>query len=285
MKLLEIDISEITKDVLTEEVIEKFTKGFLEGALKFIAALAIIIIGFQIIKVLCRKVNEAKLTKKIDSSLASFLNSFMNIGLKVLLIVIAISILGVPMATIVTVIGTAGLAIGLALQGSLSNFAGGFIIIAFKPFSVGDFIEVGDYSGTVKEIGMFYTTLVTLDNRQVSLPNSVVSNKELVNCSTQGTRMVDLKFGVAYSSDFDAVRETLKAVAKDSDLTLKEYEPNVFVSEYADSAIVFTLRFWCMAANYLPVQADIKNRVKAAFDENGISFPFPQMDVHLDNKG
>ena len=282
MNELTNDFSSLTKDVLTDELIEKASKGILDGALKVIAALLIIIIGFKLIKLICRKLDNAKLTKKMDTTLASFLSSFINITLKVLLVVIAVSILGVPMATIVTVIGTAGLAIGLALQGSLANFAGGFIIIMFKPFAVGDYIEVGSFSGTVKEIGLFYTTLITLDNRKISLPNSVVSSKELINCSTQGTRMVDLQFGVAYDSDFEAVKETLKSVAKDSDLILKEYEPNVFVSEYADSSIVFTLRFWCMSSNYLPVQADIKNRVKAAFDMNGIKFPYPQMDVHIE---
>jgi len=256
--------------------------SIINGVIKIVVALIVLAIGLKLIKWFTKKLHESKFTKRLDKTLASFLNSFLTITLNTLLVVLVVSMLGVPMATIVTIIGTAGLAIGLALQGSLANFAGGFIIIIFKPFVIGDFIEVGGYSGTVKEIGLFYTTLISLDNSKISLPNSVVSSKELVNCTAVGTRVVNLEFGVAYDSDLEKVSEVLKKTALESDLVIKENTPVVFVTDYADSSIVFNLRFWVKSEDYLTSQADVKNRIKSAFDKNSIKFPFPQMDVHLD---
>ena len=284
--MVAVQLKGVIKMDTLNEIIEKLlgtaSEDLLHGVLRVIGALLLLIIGSRIIKWGCKKLCNSKFAKKLDTTLASFLNSFITVSLNILLIVVCVSILGVPMATIVTIIGTAGLAIGLALQGSLSNFAGGFIVILFKPFSVGDYIEVGGYAGTVKEIGLFYTTLISLDNSRISLPNSVVSSKELVNCSAVGTRVVNLEFGVAYDSDLEKVSEVLKKTALSSDLIIKENEPVVFVTDYADSAIVFNLRFWVTSANYLSSQADVKNRIKAEFDRNDIHFPFPQLDVHMD---
>ena len=262
-----------------KKLIESASDDLMHGIFRVVGALLLLIIGFRVIKWASKKIRHSKFAKKLDPSLASFLDSFLTIALNILLIVVAVSILGVPMATIVTVVGTAGLAIGLALQGSLANFAGGFIIILFKPFSVGDFIEVGGYSGTVTDIGLFYTTLISLDNSRISLPNSVVSSKELVNCTAVGTRVVNLEFGVAYDSDLEKVSEVLKQTALESDLVISEMQPIVFISDYK---IVFNLRFWVKSENYLPSQGDVKNRIKSAFDKNGIHFPYPQLDVHLD---
>jgi small conductance mechanosensitive channel len=265
-----------------KKLIDSASQDIMHAVFRIIGALLVIIIGFRIVKWLSKKLRASKFSKKLDASLASFLNSFITIALNLLLVVLAISILGVPMATIVTVVGTAGLAIGLALQGSLSNFAGGFIIILFKPFSVGDFIEVGGYSGNVTDIGLFYTTLVSLDHRRISLPNSVVSSKELVNCSAVGTRVVNLEIGVSYSTEIPKAEKTLIEVAKSCEFSLKDREPIAFVTKYADSSIIINLRYWVKSNDYLTSQADVMDKIKVAFDENAITFPYPQLDVHLD---
>lgn len=265
-----------------KKLIDSASEDIMHAAFRIIGALLVIIIGFRIVKWVSKKLRSSKFSKKLDASLASFLNSFITIALNLFIVVIAVSILGVPMATIVTVVGTAGLAVGLALQGSLSNFAGGFIIILFKPFSVGDFIEVGGYSGNVTDIGLFYTTLVSLDHRRISLPNSVVSSKELVNCSAIGTRVVNLEIGVSYDTEIPKAERTLIAVAKDCEYSLKDREPIAFVSKYADSSIIINLRYWVRSDDYLTSQADVMDKIKVAFDENSITFPYPQLDVHLD---
>lgn len=258
------------------------SQNIVDVVFRLIGALLIVAIGFKLVKVLTRFIQNTKFIKKLDSTAASFLNSFLSVALKVLLTVTAIAVMGVPMTTIVTVIGTAGLAIGLALQGSLSNIAGGFIIFFFKPFAVGDFISVGDKSGTVKDIGIFYTTLITIDNCKISVPNSLISGKELTDFSAMKTRRIDLNFGVAYDSDIDFLKKVLKDVADNSDLVIDNPKPSAFLSEYGDSAISVTLRFWCKNSDYWDARADIQETVKKKFDENGISFPFPQLDVHIE---
>jgi small conductance mechanosensitive channel len=265
-----------------KKLIDSASEDIMHGIVRVIGALLLLIIGFKIIKWLCKKLRESKFSKKLDSSLSSFLNSFISITLHLLLVVVAVSVLGVPMATIVTVVGTAGLAIGLALQGSLSNFAGGFIIILFKPFSVGDYIEVGGYAGNVTDIGLFYTTLVSIDHSRISLPNSVVSSKELVNCSAVGTRVVNLEIGVSYESDVNKAEAILTDVAKNCEMSLKDREPIAFIKSYGESSIVINLRYWVKSQDYLTSQADVMDRIKEAFDINEIKFPFPQLDVHLD---
>jgi len=265
-----------------KKLIDSASQDIMHAVFRIIGALLLLIIGFKIVKWLSGKFRTSGFSKKLDASMASFLNSFISITLNLMLVVVAVSILGVPMATIVTVIGTAGLAIGLALQGSLSNFAGGFIIILFKPFSVGDYIEVGGYAGNVTDIGLFYTTLVSLDHSRISLPNSVVSSKELVNCSAVGTRVVNLEIGVGYDADVSKAEKTLVGVAKDCELSLKDREPIAFVSKYGESSITINLRYWVRSQDYLTSQADVMDKIKVAFDGNGISFPYPQLDVHLD---
>ena len=265
-----------------KKMIDSASVDIMHAAFRIIGALLLLIIGFRVVKFISRKLRESKFSRKLDASLASFLNSFITITLNLLLIVLAVTILGVPTATIVTVVGTAGLAIGLALQGSLSNFAGGFIIILFKPFSVGDYIEVGGYAGNVTDIGLFYTTLVSLDHSRISLPNSVVSSKELVNCSAVGTRVVNLEINVAYGSDVKKVEAVLTDVAKNCEMSLKDREPIAFVKSYSDSSIVINLRYWVKSQDYLPSQAEVMDKIKEAFDTNDIKFPFPQLDVHLD---
>lgn len=267
---------------MLKNILNSLSQNIVDVVFRLIGALLIVIIGFKVVKTICNFVGGTKFSKRLDETAASFLKSFLSVSLKVLLVVTAIAVMGVPMTTIVTVIGTAGLAIGLALQGSLSNIAGGFIIFFFKPFAVGDFITVGEKSGFVKDIGIFYTTVITLDNCKISIPNSLISGKELSAFSVKGSRRVDLDFSVAYDTDLEKAKEALITVAKNCSLSKKEPVPAAFVKQYADSAIVLTLRYWCQSKDYWASVADINNNMKTEFDKNGISFPFPQLDVHLD---
>ncbi len=247
---------------------------------KLIGALILLIIGFKLIKILTRKLTTAKAFNKIDTSTRGFIASVIGVLLKVLVAITALAVLGVPMTSMIAVIGSCGLAIGLALQGSLSNIAGGFIILVFKPFSVGDFIMAGDISGTVEDIGIFHTKVLTPDNKRIIVPNSTISNATLTNVSALSTRRVDLTFTAAYDCDIDKVEKTLTAVCEAHEKVLKD--PAVFarLSAHKDSALEYTVRVWCDAEDYWTVYFDLIKNVKLAFDKEGISIPYPQLDVH-----
>ena len=219
---------------------------------------------------------------KMDGGVKTFTINFIHVSLKILLIVTAASIVGFPTASVVTVVGSAGVAIGLALQGSLSNIAGGLILLIFKPFNVGDFISVEGESGTVTEIGMFYTKITTADNRRVIFPNGTVSNEKMVNVSANKTRRADFLFSVSYNSDLDKVKEILNAVVNDCEFILDDPAPTIFLSDQADSALVFSVNVWCECDKFLNVKSDLTERVKKAFDANGIQIPYPQLDVHFE---
>ena len=182
----------------------------------------------------------------------------------------------------IAVIGSCGLAVGLALQGSLSNIAGGFIILVLKPFSVGDFITSGDIAGTVEEISIFHTKVLTVDNRRIIVPNSTISNATLTNVSALKERRVDLTFTAAYENDIDTVERVLTEACLNHELVLKEPEPFARLSAHKDCALEYTVRAWCKAEDYWTVYFDLIKDVKKAFDKNGISIPYPQLDVHTD---
>ena len=190
--------------------------------------------------------------------------------------------LGIETTAIAAAIASAGLAIGLAMQGSLSNFAGGIMILIFKPFSIGDFIDNGTHSGTVTDIGIFYTTLETVDNKVVTIPNGALSNQSVTDYSAKEIRRLDLTFSVSYDSDIDLVKSTLKELAFAHELVMKEPEPFVRLGEQGDSALVFYLRVWVKSSDYWTVNFDMMEASKKIFDKRGISIPYPQMDVHLD---
>lgn len=222
--------------------------------------------------------------KKVDLSLHKFLLSIIKVALHILLIVTIASMLGAEMTAFIAIIGSAGLAVGLALQGSLSNFAGGILILALKPFKTGDYIEAAGHSGTVEEIQVFYTILNTPDNKKVIIPNSNLSNSSTINYSTNPTRRVDFKFGVGYEDDINKVKEVLNRIAAEHPLILKEPAHQVLLSEFAESAINFSMRVWCNNEDYWTIYWDIMEKVKVAFDNEGINIPFPQMDIHMVHK-
>ena len=214
-------------------------------------------------------------SRGVDLTLQKFLSNLLGWTLKILLAVTVISKLGIPVTAFATIIGAAGLAIGLALQGSLSNFAGGVLLIFFKPFKVGDFIEVGGITGTVKEIQVFTTQLSTLDNKLAILPNGALSNGNIINYSAQGKIRVDLTFGVSYDADIKQTKEVLMNVLTSHPHVLKDPLPAVAVSELADSSVNFAVRPWAHPDNYWDVYFDITEKTKLALDDAGIEIPYP----------
>ncbi len=222
--------------------------------------------------------------KGLDETLKPFVKSLVGIGLKLLLVVAVIGILGIDTTSFVALFGAAGLAVGLAFQGSLSNFAGGVLILVTRPFKVGDYIETAGFAGTVESVRILYTDLVTPDNKVVRIPNGNLSNTSMVNYSEKETRRVDYKFGVGYDTDTTKVIETLTDVAKGHPLVLKDPDVFVRISEHGDSAVFYTVRVWVKSGDYWQVYFDIIEQVKHRFDAAQIPIPYPQMDVHVQQK-
>jgi len=247
---------------------------------KLVLTIVTLIVGLWIVN---RFVNalDKSLQNKVDPTLMRFSHNLLSIGLKVLLFISVASMLGVETTSFIAVLGAAGLAIGLALQGSLANFAGGALILMFKPFRVGDLIEAQGYLGTVKEIQIFNTIISTPDNRRVIIPNGSLSNGSLININVESTRRVDMLFGIGYGDDINRAKAVLARLAKEDSRVLQDPEPTIALSELADSSVNFVCRLWVNTPDYWGVFFEMHEKVKKAFDEEGISIPFPQQDVHL----
>ena len=251
------------------------------SGVKLIAAILIVVVGFRIVGVVSNAFKKSKLYERLDPNIRSFLRSSISVCLKIILVITAAATLGVPMTSMIAVIGSAGLAVGLALQGSLSNIAGGFIIMIFKPFYVGDYISVGQYEGVVHSISIFYTKIYTADNKKIMIPNSVISNESLTDFTALPTRRVDLDFTVAYSSDIHEVKRILQSAADTHVLVLKDPPSVIRLAGHDSGSLRFVLRVWCNTPDYWTVYYDILESVKKAFDENGVERPSSQLDVHL----
>lgn len=264
-------------------LLEKFLEGLSEFSIKLVVSILIIIIGFRAIKYFIDFIKKGKGFNKLEKSSQTFIASILTVVLKSLVIISAVTNVGVPMTSIIAVIGSIGLALGLALQGGLSNIAGGVMIMLFKPFKVGDYIEVDSMSGTVKEINIFHTLLDTVDDRIVTIPNGGLSNSVVVNYSSMKSRKLDLKFSVSYNSSIDKVKMVLKKVALNSKYLIKNKEKDIYIvlSEHADSALIFTFRMPVNTTDYWNAKYEILEEVKNAFDREGIEIPYPQVDVHL----
>lgn len=251
----------------------------LEIGLKFLMALIVMIIGFKIVSFIEKRMLKAKSWVKIDSTLQLFVRSATRMGLKLLVLITAIMVAGVPMTTFVALLGAAGLAIGLALQGSLSNLAGGVLIIGLRPFKVGDYIDGAGHSGTITEIGLFYTHMTTVDNRVIIIPNATIANSSIINYVFYPTRRLDLDFGVDYNSDINKVKGILMDTIMKHPLVLKDPEPFVRLGKHADSALIFKTRIWVNTSDYWSLNFDLQEQVKEAFDANGIEIPYPHMVI------
>ena len=248
-------------------------------------AIVVLIVGLLVIKWLTKLIGNMLDKKQFDATLKPFIKSVVSAVLKLLLVVAIIGILGIDTTSFVALFGAAGLAVGLAFQGSLSNFAGGVLILVTKPFKVGDFIETTGHIGTVESVQILYTTLVTLDNKVIRIPNGTLSNASITNYSEKDTRRVDFEFGAGYEADSSKVISVLTEIAANHPQALKDPAPFVRMSEHGDSAVLYTVRVWVNAADYWAVHFDIIEQVKQRFDEEGLSIPYPQMDVHINNVG
>ena len=264
-----------------DEIIKNLSNKSIDFLLKILAGLIILIVGFKIINIIENKLKKPHKYSRLDQSVKTFLISFTTISLKILLTVIFLSVIGVPMASLVTIVGSCAVAIGLALQGGLSNIAGGLMILIFKPFKVGDFISVNGNEGTVKSITMFYTTITTIDNKTIQLPNGNLSNSNITNYTANEERRIDINLSVAYNTDINKVKKVVNSVIDKHKLILQDKEKTIRLSKHDESCLVFTLRVWVETINYWPVYFDLMEQIKEEFDKNNIEIPFNQLDIHM----
>ncbi len=259
-----------------EEMLQK-GKGFLPTLL---AALLVFLLGLLLTRIVLKIVDRAMSRAKVEGAASSFIKSLLRILLYTLLAIIALSILGVPMTSIIAVLSAAGLAVGLALQDSLSNLAGGFIILFSKPFKAGDYIIADGTEGRVDSVSILYTRLITRDNRSVYLPNGVLSSGQITNLSQRGTLRVSVPLTIAYGADFDAARQVILKVLANEPMVLQDPAPTVTMSGHGDNAVMLNAGFWVNCDDYFAVSGRIYEGAKQAFDAAGIEIPYPQICVH-----
>ncbi|NRB41191.1 MAG: mechanosensitive ion channel [Pseudomonadales bacterium] len=266
-----------------QKYIDQFISLAVEYSPKLMMAVLTLLIGFWLIKRVVKLLEASLKLQKVDVSLATFLTHLIEILFKVLLIVSVASMVGIETTSFVAIFGAAGLAIGLALQGSLGNFAGGVLILFFKPYKVGDLIKAEGHLGVVKEIQIFTTVLVDPNNKRIIVPNGPLSNNSIVNYSAEGTLRVDLSVGIAYDADIKLAKERLLALLTADPRVLSEPAPMVGVSELADSSVNLAIRPWCKVEDYWDVFFDMNEAIKTTLDEAKVVIPFPQRDVHVFN--
>ena len=246
-----------------------------------VIALVIFYVGRLAISFVVRGLRKLMQKQGVDKTLETFVCNLVRVALLVVVIIAAIGALGVETTSFIAIFGAAGLAVGLALQGSLSNFAAGVLIVLFRPYRVGDFVEAAGISGTVEQVQILTTVLTTPDNKQIIVPNSQIMNSIITNYSAKETRRVDMVVGVGYGDDLDLVRKTLEELVAADERILADPPCKIAVSELADSSVNFVLRPWVNAADYWGVKFELTEAIKKRFDQEGISIPFPQQDVHL----
>ncbi len=261
---------------------ESMSELMVEWGISIITALVILIVGFWIANIITRSIKKLMIKREVDLSLVPFLNSLISTTLKILVVITALSQMGMEMTSFIAILGAAGFAIGMALSGTLQNFAGGVMILIFKPFKIGDYIEAQGHSGTVKHIQIFNTILNTPDNKIIIIPNGGLSTNSMVNYSTMKTRRVDWSFGIAYGDDADKTEKVLMDLLKADKRILSDPEPTVAIGELGDSSVNFTTRAWVESADFWGVHFDMYKKVYQTFEKEGLSIPFPQMDIHLD---
>ena len=253
----------------------------LDFGMKVLIALVIFFVGRMIARLVTKGLHNVMQSQKVDKILETFVCNLAYWALMIFVIIAAINQIGVQTTSLIALMGAAGLAVGLALQGSLANFAAGVLIVMFRPYRVGDFVEAAGISGTVLQVQLLTTILKTVDNKQIIVPNGQIMGSIITNYSANDTRRVDMTVGVSYDDDLDKVRSTLQELVNADDRILKDPECLIAVSELADSSVNFNLRPWVNAADYWGVKFDLTEAIKKRFDKEGISFPFPQQDVHI----
>ncbi|MVF14283.1 mechanosensitive ion channel [Ketobacter sp. MCCC 1A13808] len=262
-------------------LIDKATEMVMLYAPKVLLALITLIVGLWIIGAISKAIEYVLEKRDFDISLRKWLSSILSLLLKFCLLISVVSMIGVQTTSFIAMLGAAGLAVGLALQGSLSNFAGGVLILIFKPYKVGDYIKANGEEGTVEAVDVFYTFLITQDHKHVVLPNGPLANGNLVNYTRDETRRIDLAVGVSYNTEFDDAEKALIDMMKQDERVLADPPPFVGVTDYGDSSINLTVRAWCKTEHYWPLRFAINKQIKPALDAANISIPFPQRDVHM----
>ncbi len=267
-----------------DKIIETLTYWATAYSIKLIAAILIFIIGKWLAHKISRLITKLLEKNNIDATLVNFLESIIYYTFLIVVIIATAGQLGINTTSFITIVGAAGLAIGLALKDSLSNFASGVMLILFRPFRVGDFVTAGGVSGTVVSIALFNTTLNTPDNQRVIVPNSGITSSVITNVTANDTRRVDLVIGIGYDDDIKKAKEVLKRIIQEEDRILDTPKAKIAVSELADSSVNFVVRPWVKTSDFWDVYFDLTEKIKITFDEEGISIPYPQQDVHLYKK-
>ena len=262
-----------------EEILKGIVDTCIGVAWKLLLSAIVLLLGMLFIKLLIKFFPNGKKFDKMDPTLRTFLNNFLKIAFYSILVVIIVSIMGVPMASVITVFAAAGAAIALAVQGSLANLMGGIMIIVFRPIKVGEFVEIGDEKGTVTEVGFFYTQLTTPDNVHVSVPNGIMTSSVIINYSREDLRRADVKIKVAHGSDIELVKKVVGYVIEKNDKALTEPEHFVRVTDVNDTGMEITIRVWCKAADYHSLRCDLYENCKTAFTKAGIEIPSAKISV------
>lgn len=281
-----MDIGNIASDELNVGLIERYLQELPDKLIRLgvrvLLALVVLFVGIQMIKLVRRIMRKSFERRNVDVGVSRFLDSLVKTALYILLLFTIASYFGLDAASVVALVGSAGVAIGLAVQGSLSNFAGGVLILLLKPFKVGDYIrDAAGNEGTVEDVQLFYTRLITPDRHMVVVPNGELANSNILNMSTLNDRRLDIKVGISYEADIRRAREVLLQVLDEDPGVLQEEEKRVFVDELADSSVVLDLRCYSANENFWETRWRLTEKVKYALDEAGIPIPFPQMDVHV----
>ncbi len=260
---------------------EEFQMVGLDFGIRLIAAIAIFFIGRIVVHFVTKGIRKVMESQEVDKILQSFVSNLVYWALMIFVVIAAINQVGVQTTSLIAIMGAAGLAIGLAMQGSLANFAAGVLIVMFRPYRVGDFVEAAGIAGSVLQVGILTTVLKTGDNKQIIVPNAQIMGSIITNYSANDTRRVDLVIGIGYDDDIDKARDTLQALVDADDRILKDPSCLIAVSELADSSVNFVVRPWVKSVDYSAVNFALTEAIKKRFDKEGISFPYPQQDVHL----
>lgn len=268
-----------------EKFLGKIVNWATTDGIKLIIGIFLLWIGWKLAKKIVNILNKTLERRNVDVTIRSFLDTFLEVILKGLVVLVVLEYVGIKTTGVAALVASAGVAIGLALQGSLSNFAGGLVILLIRPFNVGDYVEGAGHNGVIEKIGMFYTHMVSVDNKLILVPNGTLANGSIVNYSAKELRRVDLTFGVGYEQDILKVKRVLSNIVEAHDLILKTPEAFIALSNHGDSAINFVVRVWVNNSDYWKVHFDLLESVKVAFDNEDISIPYPQMDLHIKNEG
>lgn len=282
----EVSNTNETKASLVEQAQAFFADGsWVDAIIPFLSnvgiAIAIYVIGFWLVKRVVSLVDKAMSLRKFDAALQGFLLAIISTVLKFVVLLAALDTLGLNTTSLLAVLGAAGLAVGLALKDSLSNFASGVMLIVFKPFTIGNYVEAGGTAGVVEKITVFNTVLRSPDNKEIIVPNSQIYSGTIVNVSAKPTRRIDMVFGIGYDDDMKKARQLMLDVINADERVLKDPAVVIGVDELADSSVNFVVRPWVKAADYWDVKWDITEKIKESFDANGVSIPYPQQDVHM----